>query len=298
MAVYLKGDIAKAAPTITNDQLRRLLDQKEPSLIRMISRLWKRQENDITYQEIRQAILTGEIDADTIERWRQDYSRLVTEELMPEWQYMMNEAGKAFEERWPAFSFDPSTPAIAEYTARHAAEFVTNSTAQQIDALRAVVRRASGVQDMTVDQLAYAIRPTIGLYKGQAVANFNYFNTVRRTLLDQNPNMRPATALKRARAAAIKYAEKQHRYRAHMIARTELSFAHNTGEYYAVRQAQGRGYIGQCVKEWVTSHDARVCALCRAMDRKRVPIDSAFPDADLTPPLHPHCRCVVNYIEI
>lgn len=298
MAVYFKGDIAKAAPSITNEQLRRLLDRKEPRLVRMIARLWRRQESDITYQEIRQALLTGEIDADTIERWRQDYSRLVTEELMPEWQSMMQEAVKAFEERWPAFSFDPGTQAVAEYTARHAAELVTNSTAQQIEAIRAIVRRASTVQDMTVDQLAYVIRPTIGLYKGQAVANFNYFNTVRETLLANNPTMRAATAAKRARAAAIKYAEKQHRYRAHMIARTELSFAHNNGEYHAVRQAQAEGYMGQCVKEWVTAHDVRVCDLCKAMDRTQVPIDSPFPGADLTPPLHPHCRCVVNYIEI
>lgn len=298
MAVFFKGDIAKGAPSITNEQLRRLLDQKEPRVIRFISRMWKRQQGDITYQEIRQALLTGEIDAATIERWHQDYSRLVTEDLMPEWQYMMREAGKAFEQRWPAFTFDPSTQAIAEYTARHAAEFVTNSTAQQVEAIRAVVRRASSVQDLSVDQLARAIRPTIGLYKGQAVANFNYFNTVRETLLANNPTMRAATATKRAREAAIRYAERQHRYRAHMIARTELSFAHNTGEYYAVRQAQAEGYIEQCVKEWVTAHDGRVCDLCKAMDRTRVPIDSPFPNADLTPPLHPHCRCVVNYIEI
>ena len=297
MPVYFKTDIAKAEPSITNARLRMLLARKEPRVIRFIARLWRRQQGDMTYQELRQAILTGNIDADTIERWRQDYSRLVTEDLMPEWQYMMNEAGRAFQQRWPAFAFDPSTAAIAEYTARHAAEFVTNSTAQQIDAMRSLIQRGTSMSDMTVDQLAQAIRPTIGLYKGQAIANLNYYNTVRTALLANNPTMRPETAAKRAQAAAIQYAERQHRYRAQMIARTELSFAHNNGEYHAVRQAQTEGYMGQCVKEWVTADDARVCSLCKNMDGQQTPIDAPFPEGDLTPPLHPHCRCVVNYIE-
>lgn len=299
MPVFFKGDIAKAAPSITNERLKALLDRKEPQLVRFIARMWRRQADDLTYQEIRQMLLTGEIDADTIERWRQDYSRMVVDDLMPQWQEMIREAVTVFERRWPAFAFDPSAQEVAAYTARHAAELVTNSTAQQIEAIRAIVQRSATVQDMTVDQLAYVIRPTVGLYKAQAVANLNYFNTVRRTLLDQNPTMRPETAYKRAREAAIRYAEKQHRYRAHMIARTELSFAHNNGEYQAVRQAQAQGYMGQCLKEWVTADDVRVCARCKAMDGTRVGIDATFPDGgDLTPPLHPHCRCVVNYIEI
>lgn len=298
MPVYFKSDIAKAAPSITNARLRMLLARGEPRVVRFIARLWRQQQSDMTYQELRQAIINGDVDADTIERWRQDYSRLVTEDLMPEWQKMMNDAARAFEQRWPAFTFDPSTPAIAEYTARHAAELVTNSTAQQIDAMRALIQRGTSIPDMTVDQLAQAIRPTIGLYKGQAIANLNYYNTVRTSLLANNPTMRPATAAKRAQAAAVRYAERQHRYRAQMIARTELSFAHNNGEYHAVQQAQREGFLGRCVKEWVTSDDARVCSLCKTMDGKQVAIDAAFPDADLTPPLHPHCRCVVNYVEV
>ena len=297
MPVYFKGDIAKAAPTISHRRLRALLEQKEPRLVRFLVRLWRGQQEEITYAELRRMILAGEIDAETMERWRQDYSRLVTERLMPEWRGMMDEAVSAFARRWPLWSFDPNTAEIAAYTASHAAELVTNSTGQQIEAIRAMVQRAATVQDLTVDQLAYVIRPTIGLYKGQAVANLNYYNTVRTTLLKNNPTMRPATAEKRGREAAVKYAAKQHRYRAHMIARTELAFGYNNGEYHGIRQAQAAGFMGRVRKRAVDAGDERVCHICKANRPLVLEMDDAFPTGQRVPPFHPHCRCVVDYIE-
>lgn len=297
MPVYFRGDIAKAAPNISHQRLRALLSSREPRVVRFLTRLWNAQSSDITYAELREMILTGQIDADTMERWRQDYSRLVTEQMMPEWKEMIQEAVSDFSRRWPAWSFDPNTEQIAAYTARHAAELVTNSTSQQIEAIRSMVQRAATLQDITVDQLAYVIRPTIGLYKGQAVANLNYYKTVRDTLLKDNPTMRQSTAEKRAREAAVKYAAKQHRYRAHMIARTELAFGYNNGEYNGIRQAQAQGYLGRMKKMAVSAHDERVCHICRAMDGTTVDMDAPFPDGSLLPPFHPHCGCVVDYIE-
>lgn len=298
MPVYFKGDIAKAAPSISRQRLIELIDRREPRVVRFLARLWRRQQGDITYAELRQMILTGQIDAETMERWRQDYSRFVTEELMPQWREMIDASVVAFEERWPTWSFDPNTEQIAEYTAHHAAELVTNSTGQQIEAIRAMVQRAATVQDITVDQLAYIIRPTIGLYKGQAVANLNYYNAVKNTLLKDNPTMRLETAQKRARAAAVKYAEKQHRYRAHMIARTELAFGYNNGEYNGIRQAQAQGYLGRMKKRPVSAGDERVCSICRAMEEETVDIDQPFSNGIMIPPFHPHCRCAVDYIEV
>ena len=289
MPVYFRGDIAKAAPNISHQRLRALLSSREPRVVRFLTRLWNAQSSDITYAELREMILTGQIDADTMERWRQDYSRLVTEQMMPEWKEMIQEAVSDFSRRWPAWSFDPNTEQIAAYTARHAAELVTNSTSQQIEAIRSMVQRAATLQDITVDQLAYVIRPTIGLYKGQAVANLNYYKTVRDTLLKDNPTMRQSTAEKRAREAAVKYAAKQHRYRAHMIARTELAFGYNNGEYNGIRQAQAQGYLGRMKKMAVSAHDERVCHICRAMDGTTVDIDETFPNGSLLPPFHPHC---------
>ena len=297
MPVYFKGDIAKAAPSISRERLLELLEQKEPRLVRFLTRLWRQQETDITYAELRQMILTGQIDAATMERWQQDYSRFVTENLMPAWREMIGEAVGSFQERWPTWSFDPNTEQIAAYTARHAAELVTSSTGQQIEAIRAMVQRAATVQDLTVDQLSQVIRPTIGLYKDQAVANLNYYNTVRDTLLKQNPSMRRETAEKRAREAAVKYAAKQHRYRAYMIARTELAFGYNAGEYYGVRQAQAQGLLGRVRKKNVDAGDERVCPVCKGMRGMVLDLDDPFPSGRMFPPHHPHCRCVEDILE-
>lgn len=297
MAVYLRGDIAKAEPSINHQRLKRLIDRNDPRAVRFLTRLWDKQKTDITYAELRQMILTGQIDSATIERWRQDYSRFVTGDLMPLWKDMIDGAVAAFSERWPTWAFDTGTEQIAEYTAHHAAELVTNSTGQQIEAIRTMVQRAATVQDLTVDQLAQIIRPTIGLYKGQAAANLNYYNNMRRFLIKNHPRMKAASIEQRAKEAAIKYAEKQHRYRAHMIARTELAFGYNTGEYNSIRQAQTQGYLGRMKKRPSTADDERVCSICRELEKETVEIDEPFSNGMMFAPWHPHCRCAMDYIE-
>lgn len=299
MAIIFKGDIRKAPHDITNERLKALLDEKEPKIARFLVRFWGEQKNAITYQELREMVLTGEVDSAMIEQWFDEYSRFVVAYLMPEWRIMAEKAAKSITERHPVFVFNPGAEEAAKFTAAHAAELVTNCTSQQIEAIRAMVNRATAVQDVTVDELGRMIRPTIGLYKGQAVANLNYYRTVRNDLREAFPNMRAATVEKRAREAAAKYAGIQHRYRAQMIARTELSFGYNTGEFNGIKQAQAQGYMGPVEKQWVTADDERVCSRCKALDLVQVPMDAPFPGTEvLTPPLHPHCRCVLNYIEI
>lgn len=297
MAVYRSTDLAKAAPPIGHEQLRRQLCRREPQAVQLLVRLWDRQKNDPTYAQLRQMILTGQVDAETIQRWQQQYSRFVTGALMPLWREMTQEAVGAFAERWPGWSFAPNTEQIAAYTARHAAELVTASTGQQIEAIRAMVQRAATVQDLTVDQLARILRPVIGLYKGQAVANLNYYTAVRRQLLQNHPHRKAAAIERQAQEAALRYAEKQHRYRAHMIARTELAFGYNNGEYNAVRQAQARGYLGRVQKRPVSAGDERVCPLCKTLEQETVEIDQPFFNGRMFAPFHPHCRCAMDYIE-
>lgn len=296
--ILLKSDIAKESIPAANKRLRELLDEREPRVVRALARTWNMQARDLTYQEIRQMLLTDTVDSATIKRWQDDYSRFVVKCLMPEWKVMIAAAVNELSSRFPAFAFDPASEGIAQYTATRAAELVTNSSAQQIEAVRALIQRANLARDITVDELSLLVRPVVGLYKGQATANFNYYLAQKQFLLEANPHMRLATAQKRARAAAVKFAEQQHRYRAMMIARTELSFGYNNGEYHAVRQAQDAGMIGQVVKKWSTAGDGRVCDICRALHGKTAALNESFPGAAVSlPPLHPHCRCGVQYIE-
>lgn len=296
--IIFKDDIKKAN-TVDNERLQQLLNKKEPKITKFLARMWKGQQNAITYQELRSMVMSGEIDGATMERWYADYADFIKNYLIPEWRDMMISAAEQIEDKKPLFVFNPAADEVNNYISAHTAELVTAVTGQQIEAVRSIVDYANKAE-ITVDELSKIVRPTIGLYKGQAVANTKYYNFVKNSLLENNPKMKEATAAKRAKEAAVKYAERQHRYRAMLISRSELAWAYNTGEHNAVKQAINQGLMGESVKRWLTADDGdRVCKYCKALDNVTVGIDEYFPGTDkLIPPLHPQCRCVVNYEEI
>lgn len=300
MAVYFKDDgrIEKATG-MGHFRLRHLLNVNEPKVVRLLGKLWDMQRNEVSYSAIREMIESGLIDQTIIEEWFQDYASFVADELVPLWQDMTTGALVEFRNRYPAFAWNAAQEGVAEFTKYHAAEFITQCTGQQVAAINALVQRAAIVEDLTVDELAIQIRPLIGLNRPQATANLNYYLNMKKQLKKLNPNMKPETIVKRARRSSIKYAERQHIQRAFNIARSELSFGYNAGEHEGVRQAQAQGLMGRTIKEWLTADDSRVCERCRALDGVKVGMEDYFPGTGIQfPPLHPCCRCVVNYYEI
>ena len=279
-------------------KLREFLDRNEPTLVYFLLSMWNNQGKAITYKELREAILAGEIDANLLDEWQQDYSKFVVEHLQPAWIMAIEAATEALKRRFPQWHFDPMAEGVQDWTANRAADFVTNSTQEQINAIRAVVRRAASLEDMSVDQLARAIRPMVGLTQQQATANFNYYQNL----------LENGTSKKRALDLSTRYAARQHRYRGYNIARTELAFAYNKGSYEGTKQAQEAGYLGDVVKVWRTADDERVCSICGSLDGKRIAMDEDFqfptklqatnPGIRRTPPAHPSCRCAVAYEEI
>lgn len=279
-------------------QLRSFLDANEPGLVRFLVNTWRSQGNAITYKELREAILSGEIDSDLLDDWMQDYSRFVVKYLQPAWEKAIIVAASVIEKKYPLWNFDPMGAGVLEWTANHAAEFVTNVTTTQIEGLRAVVRRAAVLEDMSVDGLARAIRPMVGLTKQQSEANLKYYETLIKNGMSE----------KKALDKSIRYAAKQHRYRGYNIARTELAFSYNQGSYEGTKQAQAAGYMGDTVKVWCTADDERVCTICGGLEGKEVAMDEDFDfytklhgrNATIrrVPPAHPSCRCAVMYKEI
>lgn len=279
-------------------RLRSFLDTNEPGLVRILVNTWNAQGKAITYKELREAILNGEISADILDDWMQDYTRFVTEHMLPAWEKAIAAGVAALEQKYPAWHFDPMGAGVREWTEAHAAEFVTSVTATQIEGLRAVVRRAAVLEDLSVDGLARAIRPMVGLYKEQTVANLKYYETLI------GNGMSEAKALE----SSVRYAARQHRYRAYNIARTELAFAYNQGSYEGTKQAQEAGYMGEVEKVWCTADDERVCSICGGLEGKTVAMDEDFDfstklagrNATIkrVPPAHPGCRCGVMYREI
>lgn len=277
-------------------KLRSFLDASEPRLVYFLVNLWKAQGDAITYKELREAILAGELTADYLEEWREDYVRFVTQRLLPEWEKAMAAAAEELNATYPDWKYNPSAAGVYEWMETRAAEFVTSVSETQIEGLRAIIRQAATLHTMSADELARAIRPMVGLYAAQAMANLRYYEE----LIANGVNPR------RARDLSIRYGARQHRYRGYLIARTELAFGYNKGMYEGVKQAQKDGYIGDTKKIWCTADDERVCSSCGALEGKEIALDDEFnyhtklqytnPGIKRTPPAHPNCRCTVLYI--
>ena len=273
--------------------LRSFLDANEPSLVRFLVNTWNAQGKAITYKQLREAILAGEIDAEILDDWMQDYTRFVTKYMEPAWEKAMAAAAVDMERKYPGWFFDPAGDGVRAWTESHAAEFVTNVTQSQIDGIQAVVRRAAVLEDMSVDQLSRVIRPMVGLTQQQSVANLRYYNSL----------IENGVSTERAKDLSIRYSARQHRYRGYNIARTELAFAYNQGIYEGTRQAQAEGYLGEVVKVWCTADDERVCPICGGLEGKTVAMDDDFDfytklasrneTIRKVPPAHPSCRCGV-----
>lgn len=300
MKVHVKKALPDAALAIVVlEQLRRFLDKKEPELVYWLVNTWHTQNRAITYKELREAILAGDISWDLLEEWQQDYTAFVRDHLHPYWIEAMEAAAEKIHQKYPDWHFDPMGDGVREWTTERSAKFVTEVTQTQIEGIRAVVWRAANLEDMTVDQLARAIRPMVGLTHPQAVANLRYYEK----LIEKGASEKKALDL------SVRYAARQHRYRGYNIARTELAFAYNQGSYLGTKQAQEKGYMGDVVKIWSTADDERVCKICGALEGKTIGIDEEFnfntriatpadPTIKLVPPAHPSCRCAVMYKEI
>ena len=310
--------VEKAEPVLHNvsaadavlKKLRKFLDASEPELVYFLVNNWNSQGKSITYKELREAILNGTLSTDYLKQWQQDYSKFVTEHLQPAWMNAMEEATSEMAVKYPEWNFDPYADGVRKWTQSRAAEFVTNSSLTQIEGLRAVVMKAAVLEDMSVDKLARAIRPMVGLTKQQSVANLNYYEKL----------VKNGTSEAKAQELSARYAARQHRYRAYNIARTELAFAYNQGSYEGTKQAQEAGYMGEVVKIWCTAEDERVCDICGSLEGKQIPMDEDIyyevkdehgntikhrinpklegDEVAKVPPAHPSCRCAVMYEEI
>ncbi len=271
-------------------KLRNLLKQEEPKLIKQLVRFWQNQGVAITYREMREMILGGTVGEEYINEWRNDYAKLVTDTMLPQWVEAIKESQSELVARYPLYNYDPASTFVVSWAEQHSAEMITRLTTEQTKAINAVLQRTMGTQNIPVQELAQIIRPMIGLTKPQAIANLNYYNSLIENGISQST----------AKVNAHRYAEQQHRYRASVIARTEISNAYNSGELLGIKDAQARGFIGTTKKRWVTANDPRVCDACRKINNTEVDIDADFQTdyGDKScPTMHPSCRCVVSYIE-
>ena len=271
----------------------------------ILTRFWADQAAAITYKEIRKLIEDEDISKEDLENWSKDYSSFVSETLEPMWleAIVAGQLSNAIldEIRGKEFEFDATDEGIRNWIKDRGSEFVTNAVQEQKKAIQRLTMKAVR-EDLSPNELSRVIRPCIGLTERQAQANLGYYNHIKEQLRKDHPRMKEETIVRRARDKALKYAEKQHRYRAETIAQTELAEAYNAGAQQGIKQAQERGYIGHVKKVWVTARQDNVCKHCEAVEGVSKEMDEYFDVGKcgrvLIPPAHPRCRCVVKYVEV
>lgn len=293
-----KSKAGKDALTKLNDYL----NANTAAPMYWLHNMWTNQQNAITYKELREAIINGYMDEATLQAWQQDYANFVAVHLKPVWeQAAAAGAATVAAQATGGWIFDAMGDGVTSWVQAHGGEWITAISGESRAAIQALIG-ASTTGQYTVDELARAIRPLVGLTQPQATANLKYYTQIRDNLLSQNPTMKQATAEKRAKEAAMKYAAKQHRYRAYTIATTETAFAYNFGYSEYIRQAQAAGYMGTGYMVVDTAVDDQVCTICAAMEGKQIPLDQPaakplFPGHTMIPPFHPRCRCATHFEE-
>lgn len=286
-------------------RLKDFLDTECDEPAEILCGFWQDQQDAITYQELRQAILNGEISQQTLMEWTHDYSVLVAEKFGEVWEkaIMAGPTGQPLLDGL-IFEFNTQTPGITSWISERGANFVTSCMEEQKRAISALLSKK--MRDAhTVDELARMIRPCIGLTEGQAKANARYYDSIVANLRKEHPRMKTENIRRKAREAAQKYAERQHRERAMTIAQTESAFAYNRGTDEGVRQAQEQKLLGVVKKRWSTSGDDAVCEVCASLEGMEIEMNDSFSfggkllfvGQKMLPPAHPRCVCAIEYIE-
>lgn len=183
-----------------------------------------------------------------------------------------------------------ANPEAVRWAAQHAGELVTEIGPDQLAEIQAIIAEANAV-GIDPDATARRIREVVGLHSRQVAAVERF----RGRLEDAGV----AGALLEGRVA--RYAEAQRRRRAQTIARTELVASANAGQHALWQQGIRAGLIDRVrmYKRWLVTDDERLEARCEALgEAAPIPIEQAFAEGVLHPPLHPNCRCAVGLVAV
>jgi hypothetical protein len=212
-------------------------------------------------------------------------------------------------------SLDPLAPSVADFLERHKVSLIREVSHETRLAINESVGRAFTTaggaprdvavpirEILTTEQSASHLINTSGLTRRQSRAVDRYLDG----LLGNGVPRREA--IRRAK----QYADRQLRYRAMNISRTEILRTANAGHQSLFEQGLDQGLLNPIThrKVWITSADDRVCPICSPMNGKTVAIIQNFavdfPRATgigktenrKHPPAHPSCRCTMAIQEV
>lgn len=155
--------------------------------------------------------------------------------------------------------FDMLNPEVIEWSRLNSMRMVGHINGKLEETLRTTVTRAleQGTSPLV---LAEELRDVIGLDPRLSNAVINY----RQSLIDAG------YPLGTARKLAREYAEDLLRYRARVIARTEMLNATNAGQHAFWLQAKQTGFLDDADRrQWIITPDERLCKTCLPMSGKK-----------------------------
>lgn len=245
--------------------------------------------NEFSYEELEAAIRDGRLE-DIID-WQARYAAAINTALAPQWSAAIEAASKKASRGKTILSNTEDW--VKAWLTAHGAELATKLSDESKKAIANVLLKWQG-ELLRPREMAYQIRPLIGLNERQAIANANYRAKVYQRLIKDGVN--PAKAAQRADNAATRYASKQLRYRAETIMLTETARAYNQGRHESVMRSIRAGYMNHCEMVWTTAGTNRVCSRC--LELKDTVVGRTDESGVPLPPLHPRCRCAIMYREL
>ena len=258
--------------------------------VRLIELVDKEVESwsEISYSELEEIIAAGRFDEYI--KWREKYAALVNE-LVPDLLAAMTLASaKATQDK---IKLTDSLDDVKAWIKTRGAEFVSELSEESKLAVRNIILLWQE-RLMRPEVMARQIRPLIGLTGRQMLAVDKYRAKVYNNYMELGSSAAQASA--RAEKAALRYSKRLHKQRAETIVHTELAFAYNQGADMGVRRAIRRGLMTECEMVWRTAGTNRVCGRCMAL--KDTVVGRTDEAGVQIPPLHPRCRCTIEYREL
>ena len=252
-------------------------------------------QGEARYGDIRDALDRGDVEA-AVEAVRIELGEAFLRSAIPQALRQAYEIEGDDVATVLGYSFDILTPQAVDWVRQNAGSLIRQWGDSSRDAIRNLIAESFRL-NVPVGTLARQIRQTgIGLTWRQARAVLN----MRQRLM--------ADGLDAAKvdARAERYFKRLARYRAELIARTEMARASEHARHEAWRQGIAEGLIdpSRTEQEWVATHDHRACDDCLDLDGTRASIpDGHFvsatgTDGGLGPPRHPSCRCRATAVAV
>jgi len=186
--------------------------------------------------------------------------------------------------------FDIFNPRAVDYARQRSAQLVSQVSEVTRQGIQRII--TEGVEEgLTIGQQSKRIKELLALTPRQVSAVENF-----KAML-QAEGRKPA----QVKRMVERYRQRQLKFRATRIARTETISAVNAGQEEVWSQAIDQGLLDMDARKfWVVTPDDKLCTICAPIpddNSKGVPIGGTFETSEGMlegPPAHPNCRCALS----